>query len=86
MNYARKVWDIDPSLPDEEAILEGIKKQEEYYKSVSMPIGLKELHIKESDLEKLALLTTNNKNRVIPGYKNLAYEDVLEIFRMAFNR
>ena len=86
VNYARKVWDIDPSLPDEEAILEGIKKQEEYYKSVSMPIGLKELNIKESDLEKLALLTTNNKNRVIPGYKNLAYEDVLEIFRMAFNR
>lgn len=86
VNYVRKVWDVDPNLEDESAILEGINRQEEYYQSVGMPIGLKELNVKEEDLERLALLTTNNKNRIIPGYKDLAYEDVLEIFKMAYNR
>ena len=81
--YAEKVWRIT-SNSKEHAILAAIDKQEEYYKELGMPTSLRELGVKESDLEALALKTTNNKTRTIPGYKPLGYEEVLDIFKMAY--
>lgn len=84
--YASSIWglDVDPNDP-EEAILKAIYLQEKFYQEINMPIGLKELGVKESDLETLALMTSKNKTRTIPGYKPLGYQEVLDIFKLAYN-
>ncbi|MCR4879341.1 MAG: iron-containing alcohol dehydrogenase [Bacilli bacterium] len=84
--YAHNVWgiEVDPNNK-EKAINEAIDKQEAFYKEINMPIGLKELGVKEEDLVSLALKTSQNKTRIIPGYKPLGYEEVLDIFTLAYN-
>ena len=47
---------------------------------------LKELGVKEDDLAKLALDCSRNKTRSLIGYKPLAYEDILVIYQMAYER
>ena len=86
MNYFSKVWDIDfNSTSVKEGIIQGINLQENYYKEIGMPIGLKELGVKETDLEELALRCSKNKTRIIPGYKKLGYDEILAIYKLAFD-
>ena len=82
-NYAHIVWGVT-STNKEEAILTAIKMQEDYYKSIGMPISLVELGIKESDLEYLAIRCSRDKTRAIGGVKELVYDDILAIYKMAF--
>ncbi|MCR5185000.1 MAG: iron-containing alcohol dehydrogenase [Bacilli bacterium] len=82
LKYVHEIWNIEGN--DENAILEGIKKQEEYYQSIGMPTSLKELNIKKEDLEMLALKCSQNKNRTIPGYCPLGYQEILDIYNLAF--
>ncbi len=93
LQYAENIWGLKAEDSDNEAgsgaaaeavILKAIELQEDYYRSIKMPTSLKELDVKEEDLEKLALNVSRNRTRVIKGYKQLEYDDVLEIFRMAF--
>ena len=85
LQYAHNVWnlEIDFEHPDK-TIEQAIDKQEQYYASIGMPINLKCLGVKEESLEKLALDCSRNKTRTLIGYKPLAYEDILEIFKMAY--
>ena len=83
--YAARVWGINNSDNKEAAILLAIDKQEDFYKEIGMPIGLKELGVKENDLETLALMTSQNKTRTIPGYKPLGYQEILDIFALSYN-
>ena len=61
-----------------------IDLQEQYYKDIGMPISLRELGVKETDLEYLANRTSRDKTRIIPGYKPLGYEELLDIFKLAY--
>ena len=85
VKYARNVWEIK-EIDDEKAILEAIDKQEKYYQSIGMPTSLEDLDVKEEDLETMALKVSNNKTRIIPGFKPLGYEEVLSIYRMAYHK
>ena len=49
-----------------------------------MPTGLKELGIKEEELETLAEMCSFGKTRELPAIRKLAYEDMLNIYRMAY--
>lgn len=82
--YANRIWGLFDD-DKESAILLAIDKQEEFYREIGMPISLKELGVKESDLETLALMTSKNKTRTIPGYKPLGYQEILDIFTLAYN-
>lgn len=85
LQYAHNVWNLDIDFEHPETtILQAIELQENYYKSIGMPTSLKELDIKEEDLETLALACSRNKTRTLPGYKPLGYEDMLEIYKMAY--
>ena len=83
LKYVRNVWGITEQDEDK-AILEGIAKQETFYKQLGMPTSLEELGVMREDLESLALNCSQNKTRVVPGYKPLSYEDDLDIYSMAF--
>ena len=59
--------------------------QEEFYASIGMPTNLKMLDVKETDLETLAFNCSRSQTRTLIGYKELAYDDILEVFRMAYD-
>ena len=85
LQYAQNVWNLDIDFEHPEQTIEkAINMQEEYYASMGMPTNLRSLGVEEDKLEKLALDCSRNKTRTLIGYRPLAYEDVLEIFRMAY--
>ena len=87
LQYASNVWGLDIDFEHPEKTIEtAIDMQEQYYASIGMPIGLKELGVKEDDLAKLALDCSRNKTRSLIGYKPLTYEDILVIYQMAYER
>ena len=87
LQYSANVWNLDVDYEHPEKTIEtAINMQEQYYKSIGMPTDLRSLGVKEEDLERLALKCTRNKSRNLPGYKTLEYEDILNIYRMAYQK
>lgn len=85
LQFAQRVWNLDVDYEHpEQTVLKAIERQEEYYRSIGMPTSLRELDVKEEDLEPLALSCSRGKTRVLAGYKKLAYEDMLAIYKMAY--
>lgn len=85
LQYASHIWNLDIDFEHPELTIEmAIDMQEEYYAAMGMPTSLQELGVKKEDLEKLALDCSRNKSRTLIGYKPLAYEDILEIYKMAW--
>ena len=85
LQYAHNVWNlyIDFEHP-EKTIEEAINRQEQFYSSIGMPIRLNTLGVQREALEKLALDCSRNKTRTLIGYKPLNYEDILAIYKMAY--
>lgn len=86
LQYASRVWnlDIDHERP-EETVEKAIAMQEQYYRSIGMPTSLRELNVREESLEELASKCSIGRTRVLPGYKPLGYDEMLDIYRMAYN-
>ncbi len=86
LQYAMNVWNIDVDFEHPETTIEkAIDMQEQYYKSIGMPTSLRELDVKEEDLIKLALMCSRNKTRILDGNKKLGYEEMLDIYQMAYH-
>lgn len=85
LQFAHNVWnvDIDYEHP-KKTILKAIDMQEDYYRSIGMPIGLKALGVKKEDLEVLAYKCSREKTRVLEGYKELGYQEILDIYTLAY--
>ncbi len=85
IKWAQNVWniDVDPENP-EVSVLKAIELQERYYKELNMPTSLHELDVRKEDLEKLALNCSRDKTRTLNGYKKLGYEEMLDIFNLAY--
>lgn len=85
LQYAHNVWKLEIDFEHPEKTIEkAIDRQEEYYSSIGMPIRLKELGVEKSSLEKLALDCSRNKTRKLIGDRPLDYDDILAIFKMAY--
>lgn len=87
LQFAKNVWNLDIDFEHpEKTVEEAISLQEQYYTSIGMPIGLKALGVREADLPKLALDCSRNHARILAGYRQLDYPDMLAIYRMAYER
>jgi len=85
MQYAVNVWGVEADFENpDKMVLEAIKRQEDWYKSIGMPVSLKELAVRETDLEKFALACSRNKKRTLDGYMPLGYEEILDIYKKAY--
>ena len=85
LQYAANVWNLDIDYEHPEKTIEAaIDMQEQYYASSGMPTNLKCLGVKETDLETLTKNCTRNRTRNLPGYLTLEYEDILNIYKMAY--
>ena len=86
LQYAQNVWNVDVDFEHPEKTIEtAINMQEAFYTSIGMPTNLKMLGVKETDLETLALNCSRGKTRTLIGYKELAYDDILKVFCMAYD-
>ena len=85
LQYASRVWNLDINFEHPEKTIEkAIDLQEQYYKNLGMPTSLRELDVKEESLEALALGCSRNKTRVLNGYMKLGYDEMLDIYKMAY--
>ena len=87
LQYASRVWNINIDFDHPESTIEkAIDTQEAYYVKIGMPIGLRAFGVKEEDLAPMALACSRNKTRTLKGDKPLGYEEILDIFKMAYAR
>lgn len=77
--FARRVWDVE-DCDDEKAALKGIIAMEEFFKFIKMPLKLREFNIPADCTNTLADLCTFGRQRTIPSYKELDFDDVKNIF------
>lgn len=86
LQFSANVWNLDIDFEHPEKTIEAaINCQENYYREIGMPTNLKSLDVEEDKLEALTLGVTRNNTRTLKGYKELDYEDILAIFKMAFD-
>ncbi|MBO1512440.1 iron-containing alcohol dehydrogenase [Metabacillus bambusae] len=82
VQFANRVWDIEIDLNNlEKTALAGIKKTEQFFSSIGMPITLKEANIDSDHFEEMAKKGT--ENRPLGNFVKLNEEDVLNIYYLA---
>ncbi len=80
--FASRVWNVEPDFRDiERTAIEGIKRLEDFYKEIGLPITLKEANIPYDRLEEMAEKCTEEGPR--GNFVSLSRDDVLEILMMA---
>ena len=80
--FARRVWEINEES-DEKASLMGIEAMADFFKSIKMPLTLREFNIPESS-ERLSDLCTFGKQRTVKSYIDLDYDKIKEIFASSY--
>ena len=81
---AERVWgvEMDHDHPEWTA-LRGIEAMEDYFKSLGMPVSMKDLGIDSSEFRTLADMTTAGDTKPVPSYIPLASDDIVEILKLA---
>jgi hypothetical protein len=80
--FASRVWNVEPDFRDiEKTALEGIKKLEDFYKEIGLPVTLKEANIPYDRFEEMAEKCTEGGPR--GNFVSLSRDDVLEILKLA---
>lgn len=82
VQFAQRVFDINGNEPLAIA-KEGIERLKEFWKSIGMPITMKELGIEDPDIELLIKKLRANKGEMIGGYYKLTMDDCKEIYNLA---
>ena len=81
VEYGVNVWDIDRNLDDMEIAKKSIEKTSEFFKSLDIPMTLKEVGIGEEKLEIMAKALMEYAEGSVGNFKPLEYEDVLSIYK-----
>lgn len=84
---ANRVWNVEMNVENLRATaLQGIQMTEDYFKSLGMPISLKEVGAEEERLEEMAEKCTFLGRRTLPGIKVLDKKEILDIYRLAYGK
>jgi len=78
---ARHVWGLEGE--DEKIALEGILKFEEFFKSLGMPVTMKELGVPSDAFLPMANKITNNGTKTIHATIDYGNREIVDIFRLA---
>ena len=80
--FAVDVWDVDPNLFDlEETARRGIIKTRAFFSSIGLPVTFAELGVPTDKIDEMAEKCTSGGT--IGNFKDLAKEDVAEIYKLA---
>lgn len=82
--YAYEIFGVSRQVEAEQAALEGIAATEKFFKSMGLPVNLKEAGITDCDFDTmLDHINFRNGNETIGGIASLSREDVRRILEMA---
>lgn len=82
--YAVNVWNLDMDFENPvKTALAGIQATEDFYRSLGMPVTLKELEVEPERIEEMAEKCTNFGKRTLPGIRELGKDEMVEIYKMA---
>lgn len=81
VQFAERIWNIQKNgRRDEEVALEAIARTRDFFKSLGAPVTLKEAGVDRSRFEEMARKAV--KEGPLGAFKELAAEDVVEIFKL----
>lgn len=80
-DFAINVWNVKASDDKMAVAKDGINRVWDFYKSIDMPLTLKEVGIENPDIDMIAKQATGGRN--IGNFKNLTTEDVKQILKNA---
>ncbi|ASS37778.1 iron-containing alcohol dehydrogenase [Mogibacterium pumilum] len=85
--FATNVWNVEASGDDREVALEGIARTEDFFKSIGMPISLKDFDFELTDevIDELAEKCEKAVGGKVGAAKVLYRDDFKEIYKMAYN-
>ena len=79
VQWAMRVFDVDLPLHDEDAIvLEGVRRLEEFFKQMDLPVRLSDIDIDDTHFEEMA-----EKAAPVGNFRKLTKEDIVAIYRLA---
>ena len=81
VEYGVNVWGIDKNKDKYTIAEEAIDMTGEFFKSLGIPMTLREVGIGEENLENMAKAAIEHKGGAVGNFKPLYYEDVLAIYR-----
>ncbi|MCL6571101.1 MAG: iron-containing alcohol dehydrogenase [Bacillus sp. (in: Bacteria)] len=82
VQFANRVWDVEIDINNlEKTALAGIKKIEQFFSSIGMPVTLKEVDIDEKHFEEMAKKGT--ENGPLGNFIKLYEHDVYQIYQLA---
>ncbi|MRH41386.1 iron-containing alcohol dehydrogenase [Aquibacillus halophilus] len=82
VQFANRVWDVEIDLNNlEKTALEGIKRTEQFFSSIGMPIRLEEVNINEEHFDEMAKKGT--ERGPLGNFVKLQEKDVRQIFNLA---
>jgi len=83
--FAVRVWGVEPSFRSpERTALAGLRRLEEFYRSLGLPVTLKEMGVEEARLEEMADKCTDGGRKTVGNFVKLGRDDVLAILRLAY--
>lgn len=83
--YAVRVWNCEMNFENPmQTAQAGIAATEQYFASLGMPVGLKELGITDEKFEEMAEKCTFFGQRTLPDYIELGKEEIVAIYQMAY--
>lgn len=81
VEYGINVWNIDSKLDHMEIAKLSIEKTSEFFKSLEIPMTLREVGIGEEKLEIMAADVIEYMEGPVGNFKPLSYNDILSIFK-----
>lgn len=84
VQFAVRVWDVDMNFENpEETALEGIKRLEDFFRSIGLPVRLSEINISGDRFEEMADKATNRGQKTVGQFVQLGREDIINIYNLA---
>jgi alcohol dehydrogenase YqhD (iron-dependent ADH family) len=80
VQFATNVMGVEYIRDEEAVILEGIRRLEDFYKKLGFPNNLKDLGLKDYNLQDLAAKCAGNRGYV-GGFKKLYRDDIVNIYK-----
>ena len=85
VQFATRVWEIEPQETDEATALKGIEAFEAFLKKIGMPLTFEEIGAKAEDIDWLTEKLLGNR-KTEGNYVKLASDDVKKIYHFAAER
>lgn len=85
VQFATRVWDIEPQETEEATALKGIEAFEAFLKKIGMPLTFEEIGAKAEDIDRMTEKLLG-KRKTEGNYVKLASDDVKKIYHFAAER